>query len=57
MIDVDLLDANVGEWSAKAERAGPVVLREHGKGRTARDDHQALQAEDECQHLKPRFRV
>ena len=41
-----LLDRDVGEGDAKAQSAGPPMLRESSQGRAVAEDHQHLSHED-----------
>ena len=51
MIDVDLLNADVGEGNAETQGAGPIASGKGGQRRTVRNNHEALQAKDACKHL------
>mmetsp|Transcript_59862 Transcript_59862/g.96921 ORF Transcript_59862/g.96921 Transcript_59862/m.96921 type:complete len:405 (-) Transcript_59862:126-1340(-) len=51
MVNVDVLDGNVGEGDAKGQRACPPVIREEPQSGSVADHHQALGNEDECQDV------
>mmetsp|Transcript_36010 Transcript_36010/g.58978 ORF Transcript_36010/g.58978 Transcript_36010/m.58978 type:complete len:457 (-) Transcript_36010:72-1442(-) len=51
VIDVDLLDRDVGEGDAKAQGAAPPMLREGRQGRAVAQNHQHLSDEDGCQDV------
>lgn len=51
VVNVDLLDANIGEGNAEAQGAGPVMFRKSGQGYAIRDDHQTLHSENRCENV------
>mmetsp|Transcript_36009 Transcript_36009/g.58973 ORF Transcript_36009/g.58973 Transcript_36009/m.58973 type:complete len:447 (-) Transcript_36009:98-1438(-) len=51
VIDVDLLDGNVGEGHAEHKCASPPMSGEHGQCSAVGDDHQDLRHEDGCQDI------
>ena len=53
VIDVDVLDGDVREREAEAERAGPPVVREGSQGCTVADHHQHLSAENCRKDIPP----
>ena len=53
VINVDVLDGDVRERDAEAERAGPPVVREASQGCTVADHHHHLRAENGGKYIPP----
>mmetsp|Transcript_64952 Transcript_64952/g.167155 ORF Transcript_64952/g.167155 Transcript_64952/m.167155 type:complete len:511 (+) Transcript_64952:440-1972(+) len=51
VIDVDVLDGNVGKGKAERQGAGPPVVGEEGQSRAVRANHEALCHEDQRQDV------
>ena len=54
VVDVDVLDGNVGERETKAERAGPPVVWEASQSRAVADHHEALGTKYRGKYIPPK---
>jgi len=51
MVDVNVLDSDVGERDAKEQRAGPPEIWQEGQGSAVAKDHEALGDKDQREHI------